>query len=89
MCANVEKHTIGKDRGFLMIGDSFPALNNENSKYVDIYSGLLYIIESGLETATSVAEINKLRIVNMMIRIANAYIGCGINSSTFSDITAI
>ena len=88
MRAHAEKYILGKGRGFLIVGDSFPALNNVNSAAVDIQSGLLFIIESGLETANSMAEIRELRIVNMMIRIANAYTGCGIIASSISDLTA-
>ena len=70
MRALAAKHISGKGWGFLLIGDSFPYLLSTDPEKVALYSGLLYIIESGLEDAKSAAEISELRIVNTIMRIA-------------------
>lgn len=88
MRALVEKHILGKGRGFLIVGDNFHAVNNANPPVVEFQSGLLYIIESGLETAKSVDEISALRIVNMMVRIAQSYKSCGVITSTVADLAS-
>ena len=35
MRAHLEKHILGKGRGFLIIGDSFPTVNNPNTPKVE------------------------------------------------------
>ena len=72
----------------MLIGDSFPKINNASSEFAILSTGILFIIESGLETANSLEEVSSLRLVNMLILIAQSYKSCGINSTTVSDLSA-
>ena len=87
--AHEEKHIAGKGRGFLIIGEGFTYLNNLDPGDGILYTGGLYVLPSGFETARNRAEINYLGIVSMLQRIARTYISCGLVDSTVADLPAI
>ena len=51
--AHQAKHIGGNGRGFLIIGDSFTYLNNLDSGEGILSTGGLYVIERGVESASS------------------------------------
>ena len=86
MRAHETKHIAGEGRGFLIVGDGFTYLNKQKLEEGILSTGVLYVIEDGTETANGAEEISKLRIANMLKRIASAYINCGLHASTVADL---